>query len=524
MRKRSESIQLSLDTSRTVARKAGPAKPSRAQISAALTESGHVGFRWMRAGAPGSGAWIVEDNGKRLPVKERIKIYREMGKTPVFGTAMFIFRLLLSQVDYKVQPRENSKDAQRVKLAEFAEECLQDMSVPMEAGAWEQWSCLQYGHAECEVVFKERNGQDPGTYVDKLGFRRPIPASAFDDGKIGIDRLAFRAQATIDRWILNENGGVEGIIQLDPNTGQERAAIPSWKLARFVFGSSGNPHGESIFDSCLTVYPLWKRIQEAEAVGATRRLQGTPMAYAPDGWMDPKAKTEQKAALAALDKALEKLTLTNDSRLVVPSIFDAEGNRLLEISLLSLEGTAGIDTSAILDRIEQRMSSALMVSLMLLGQGKSGTQALAKEQNKLLLDCLNALGHFRARAITEVLRNLIRLNGWPECDAPEYVAQSLKSIPDFLELCEGIAKLSPSGFMVGPDSVLSAEIRSRAGVAPPAEGEGDSFKPQPLDPIAADPNDDPNADPDNPSDPGDDPEAQPPAPKPKPKPKPAVEE
>lgn len=474
------------------ARKSIPSGTKPSEAAEALVQTGVAGFRSIRSGNPAKSSWVVEDNGCRISAQDRAKVYREMGRTPVFGTSMLIFRMLLSQIDYKVQPRENSDDAKRVELAEFAEECLEDMAVPLEAVAWEQWSCLQYGHADFEIVFKERKGENPGTFTDSLGFVRPKPVSAFTDGKLGLDRLAYRAPSTIDSFILNANGGVEGIVQVDPNTGVELPKIPSWKLARFVFGSSGNPRGDSIFDSCLSIYPLWKRMVEAEAVGATRRLAGTPMAYAPASWMGAKATAADKAAVAALDATLKELTATHDARIVAPALFDAKGNRLVEIMLMSLSGDAGMDANDSITRHELRMSSALLVSLMLLGQGSGGTQSLAKEQNKLLLDCLNALGHFRARAITEVLRTLIRLNGYPVAEAPEYVAQSLKSVPDFVELAQGISALQSAGFMSAPDSVLSAEIRSRAGVAPPAEGEGVDERPAPLEQIPDDGPPDPN--------------------------------
>jgi hypothetical protein len=517
MRQRKERVFLDRDRGR--ARSSfGKKAPRTADTQAAMIETGITGFRYIDVGGPGAGSWVIEDNGRRLSAQDRAKLYREMGKTPVFGTSMLIFRLLLSQIDFKIQPRENSDDPLRVELAEFAEECLQDMAVGFEAGAWEQWSCLQYGAAECEIVFKERKGANPGTYIDRKGIKRDKPVSAFNDGKIGLDRLAYRAPGTIDRYILNANGGVEGIIQMDPNTGELLKPIPRWKLARFVFGATGSPHGDSMFDACLSVYPLWKRIHEAEAVGATRRLQGTPIAYAPQAWMTEDAPPDKKRAVDAVDETLRTLAATHDARLVVPSVYDEHGNQLLKVDLLSLSGDAGIDTNAILTRIELRMSSALLVSLMLLGQGSGGTQSLAKEQNKLLLDCLNALGHFRARAITDVLRTLTRLNGWPESEAPEYVAQSLKSIPDFAELCQGIAQVVPAGFMQGPDSVLSAELRARAGVAPPAEGEGVDNAPLPLEQIPPDGGGDPN----NPDDPNNDPNADNPPPQPTGKPKPAA--
>jgi len=490
----------------------------------AVAEYGVSGFRSIRSGNPARSSWVVEDNGARLSALERAKVYREMGRTPVFGTSMLIFRMLLSQIDYKVQPRENSDDPKRVELAEFAEECLEDMAVPLEAVAWEQWSCLQYGHSDFEIVFKERRGDNPGTYVDRLGFTRDKPASAFKDGKLGLDRLAYRAPQTIDQFILNANGGVEGIIQVDPNTRAELPPLPVWKLARFVFGSSGNPHGDSIFDSCLATYPVWKRMVEAEAVGATRRLAGTPMAYAPASWMADNAKAGEKAAVEALDNTLKTLTATHDARIVAPAVFDAKGNRLVEIMLLSLSGAAGMDANEAITRHELRMSSALLVSLMLLGQGSGGTQSLAKEQNKLLLDCLNALGHFRARGITQVLRTLMRLNGYSAADAPEYVAQSLKSVPDFVELAQGISALQSAGFMAAPDSVLSAEIRSRAGVAPPAEEDHVDDPPEPLEPIPEDgPNPDPNAPPEDLKVPPK-PTPKPTRPAPKTKPKPIAEE
>lgn len=447
--------------------RAGLAAPTgRRAAEAAGRELGVSGLVTSFGGA--GRASTIQDRTRKLSYTELISLYREMGRTPVFAAALSIFEALLSNVTYVLQPRWNSADPTLKLRAAFVQECLEDMGEQLELSAGMFWTALQYGIAPIETIYKVRRGQEPGTYVDAAGYTRERPLSRANDGMIGIDMLKLRPPGTIVGWHLNANQGVEGIVQLDPSTGRE-ITIPAWKLMLYTNGSTSAPRGRSMFDGSVGVYELWKRAVEAEGMGLARRLAGTPHATVPAEWMqgsdDPDEQAARSNALAAMRTSLERLANREYSYLVTPAIYDEHGHNLVSVRLMGIEGTAGINSNEAIARHEYRMAASMAVSMVLLGQGSGGTQALASELSRLLRAGLNNLAATRAAVISQQLFGpLMRLNGWPPSEAPELVAQSLTETPSLGELSTAILSLANAGFIEPPDGALNDAWRAAAGL------------------------------------------------------------
>lgn len=68
--------------------------------------------------------------------------------------------------------------------------------------------------------------------------------SQYDDGKIGIRKLAFRDPSSFSRWDMDDRtGDVFGMIQTDPHSGS--ITIPKDKSLHIRFGDTHNPEGLS---------------------------------------------------------------------------------------------------------------------------------------------------------------------------------------------------------------------------------------------------------------------------------------
>src|SRR6185369_12382852 len=90
-------------------------------------------------------------------------------------------------------------------------------------------SMVIYGYAPVEIILKERQGEKP----DKRF------SSRYDDGMIGIRKLAIRSQETILRWIMSDDqndilgarpDAVDRRDQGDP--AREDAAVPYTALSQ----------------------------------------------------------------------------------------------------------------------------------------------------------------------------------------------------------------------------------------------------------------------------------------------------
>lgn len=434
-----------------------------------------IGVTGMRVSAGGFHGSTIYDDTRRIGYAERLSLYREMSRQPVFATAMVVWRALLGGITYRVRAGRDSSDPTLRMRAAFADEALADMSEPLALTSVDTWKCLQDGLSAHEVIFKARRGGAPGTYVDAAGFTRELPSSRADDGLIGIDRLEPRAPGTFERWLLNANNGVEGVVQRDPSTSRE-VVLPAWKLLLVRHGTRANVLGESLFDGSVDTYRLWKRMLEALAIGHTRRLAGTPYARVPEAWMSVARPGESAdAALArkageTLKQVLQSWAADPHGYIMTPAMYDEAGNKLLEVGLIGYDGDPGVDSVAAINHLELRMASSLLVAMMFLGQAQAGTQALAREQSQVLRGVLNGLAAQYAAAVSaQLFQPLMRLNGWPASEAPELYAEPLTEVPTLEELSRSIAAMANAGFLSPPDKVLLDAWRARAAVGPMAD-------------------------------------------------------
>src|SRR5690606_33416126 len=125
------------------------------------------------------------------------------------------------------------------------------------------------------------------------------------------------------------------------------------------------------------------RIEEIEGIGIERDLAGLPVLQAPDGldlWND------EDERMAALRNNAEEL-VRNIRR-------DSEEGVLLphgwELKLLSTGSARQFDTNAIINRYDNRIAITMLSDLILIGNEKTGSFAMASTKQSLLSSALEA--------------------------------------------------------------------------------------------------------------------------------------
>jgi len=157
---------------------------------------------------------IFEEFLPELGGTRAIKIYEEMRKNDaVIKTILFAISKLISQVDWPVIPA--SEDNEDKLRAEFLEQNMQDMSRTWQQTISEILTFLAFGWAYHEVVYKIRRGDT------KDGRFR----SKHNDGKWGWRKIPLRGQESLDRWILDPDGGIRGLRQFAIETEHAKPAI-----------------------------------------------------------------------------------------------------------------------------------------------------------------------------------------------------------------------------------------------------------------------------------------------------------
>jgi hypothetical protein len=164
---------------------------------------------FMELGSTGlkrASGYIDEEFLPQLRGRKAVQIFKEMSENdPLVGSLLFTVDRLLRNVEWNVEP--GGKSAQDAKAAEFVEQCMQDMSHTWSDFISEVLSCMVYGWSWHEIVYKKRGGQ---------WTRDPKVRSRYSDNLIGWRKMPIRAQETLLRWVFDESGDVQAMIQLAP--------------------------------------------------------------------------------------------------------------------------------------------------------------------------------------------------------------------------------------------------------------------------------------------------------------------
>ena len=403
------------------------------------------------------GGEIQQDFLRQLRGKQAYANYREMADNdPVVGSMLHAIEMLIRAVDWTVEPADN-EDERAIAEAEFVSTCMSDMSTSWADTLAAILGFLVYGYSYHEIVYKRRQG------FTKDGRTR----SKFSDGRIGWRKLPTRAQDTIDRWDLDETGGIKGAYQNDPNSRKKGVVyLPIEKCLLFRTTSKlNNPQGRSVLRNAFIPWYYKRRIQEIEAIGIERDLAGLPVALVPPQLLSNAATSEERAALDAIKQIVRNVKRDEQEGIVFPLAYDPEtGNPAYVLKLLSTGGRRQFDTDAIIARYDQRIAMTVLADFLLLGHEKVGTQALSVSKVDLFIRSLDAFLSEIAEVMNQhAIPRLMRLNGVDEALSPTLTWSTPKSV-DLGSIGSFITSLAQAGAPLFPDENLEGYLRGIAGL------------------------------------------------------------
>lgn len=423
-----------------------------------LSEFGTTGLRR-------SGGYINEEFLPNLRGSRAAMVYREMADNDaVVGAILFSMDKIITRLDWHVEESGDSKS--QIAAAEFIEECLHDMSDSWDSTLSSILSMLVFGFSYHEIVYKKRGGytNDPKT------------RSKFNDNRIGWRKWAIRAQETLNHWLIDEDGGIQGMVQMDPSGGGIRT-IPIEKSLLFrTTTQKNNPEGRSMLRNAYRSWYFKKRIEEIEAIGIERDLAGLPVAYVPPEYLSSNASADQQAVLTAVQNIVTNIKRNEQEGVVFPVVFDDAGNRMFDLTLLSSGGSRQFDTDTVITRYDQRIAMTILSDFILLGHERVGSFSLGASKIDLWTMAVDSVAKSIAEVINQhAIPRLMRLNGFNDEDSPR-IAYGEVSHVDLRELSEYISKLTAAGLLM-PDERLEEFLREVAGL--PAAEEGETRAPAP---------------------------------------------
>lgn len=372
--------------------------------------------------------------------KKAIRKYREMrDNDSTIGAVMYATEQVLRDVDLKVAPANDSPEAKRE--ADFVKSVLDDMDHTLDDHVAEALSCLSYGFAWFEVVYKRRVG--PTERNDKK-------RSKYTDGRMGVRKIAMRAPWTVSRFDVDQKtGDVLGVYQEGSYAGSNKHYIPARKSLYYRTTSlNGDPSGRSILRNAYTSYEYLNNLQAIEAIAVERELAGIPVARIPSEYLSADATPSQAAFRQNLEQILRDVKFNEQGYIITPSDTypDKDGSptniKLVDVELMSSSGNRNIDIDPIVRRYQHDIARSVLSEFLMLGS-QGGSYALSKSKTDLFLRALESY----VQQIVDVLNKqlverLWELNGldyslMPTIKAGDVAPHDLREIAGFLRNLNG---------------------------------------------------------------------------------------
>lgn len=212
-------------------------------------------------GAPGVavyGGYLVRpEKSSELTGTKRYETFSEiLANTSIAAAGIRYFLNILAKARWSLDPADDSPEAAR--LAELAEEIMNDMATPWHRVVRRAATFVLYGYSIQEWTAKRR-----------------------EDGVIGFLDVEPRPQVTIEQWDLDGAGSVLGAIQTNPQN-HRRIYLPREKLVYCVDDSlHDSPEGLGLLRHVVKLAKRLERYELLEGWGFETDLRGMPIARGP---------------------------------------------------------------------------------------------------------------------------------------------------------------------------------------------------------------------------------------------------
>lgn len=319
------------------------------------------------------GPYVYEEFLPELRWPYAGKVYQEMADNdPVIGSILYLAEMLIRGTAWSVEPASTSEAD--VEAAKFVESCMNDMDMSWANTISEILSMLTYGFSFHEIVYKVRRGPEE---------TNPRYKSKYSDCRIGWRRLPVRAQTSLHEWTFNKEGDVSAFVQMaEPDF--KIVSIPMSKGLLFRTRiSRDNPEGKSLLRNAYRPWFFKKHFEEIEGIGIERDLAGFPVLKAPqdlDLWNED--DTRMVALKARAEELVSSVRRDSEEGILLPYGW--------ELTLLSSGSSRQINIGETIDRYDNRIAITMLSDIILIGNNKAGSFALADTKQSMLAAALQA--------------------------------------------------------------------------------------------------------------------------------------
>lgn len=411
--------------------------------------------KFVEIGTTGLRHWggiLDEEFLRELRGPQGVKVYKEMSKNDaIVGASLFAYTTLAREVTFRIDAAPDS-GRKGEEIAEFINGALfEDMNLSWRDLLGELFSFLTYGWCFVERVYKVRGGD----------VNDPAKKSRYNDGKIGWRKWGIRGQDTLYRWLLDEHGGVNGMIQRAyPRYTEVEIPMNRALLFRTIIERNG-PEGVSIL---RTAYQSWyykRRIQIIRGIGIERDLAGMPVLTPPQGldiWNTNDANAVNQKSQA--EKIVRNIRRDEHEGILKPFGW--------ELELLSSGGSRQFDITAVIAQLNAEIAMSMMTDFLLVGHEKVGARSMREDARDTFSHAASGFLDSICDVINRfAIPDLVKLNGWSTDLCPKLAHGPVAEI-GLQDLVNFIEKTAGAGLLF-PDEGLETYLRNRAHLPPAPE-------------------------------------------------------
>lgn len=387
--------------------------------------------------------------------------FKEMSTHSAINAPLTLFENIISKATWKYKPPANATEEEK-KQAELINQMMNDMEQPWSEFIRDVLSSNVFGFSVHEKVFRRRlkaNG------------------SLYDDGVIGWKKLPIRAQESISKFLFSEDGneiiGVQqNLTKINDiyNRFSKRSNLVNLPRSKFLLFRTGKHRGDPFGKSPLRdAYLAWRflsALEELEATGAAKDLNGLPVLYLPAQYLAADAPPEVQAIRSYYENVMRNLQMNQQSAVILPQVVDPESKTpMFKLELMSVDGKKNFDILKIKEYYKNLIFTSLFADVLVMGQTATGSFALGAIKNSLS----GAYAERLISNIAEVLQNdLVKmtyeLNGWDTSRMGTFDFDGIDSL-DAETFSKLVQRAASVGLIEVDRPVLNA-IRVEMGVDP----------------------------------------------------------
>ena len=383
-----------------------------------LSETGFTGLRT-------SNGRILQEQQQAFRYPHLIPVINEMKNNPTVSSALNVYNYMMTRKKWTVKGKSELSE----ERAEIITTMMNDMEDSWEGFIQSVLDYLCYGFSIHELV--------PYRRLKRNG-------SKYNDGLIGIKKLAIRNQDTIEKFNFSEDGrellgvsqnisNLENSYKFQNLTDQDGyIKIPREKFLLFTASATaGNPQGNSILKRVYLAHKQLTLLQNDELLRIARDAKGMMRITVPPQYLSADAPDNGVAA-DAFKAMVDGYNTGTLSALLVPQAYDQETKQpLFGYDLLESKGTPAVDVESVIKRLQSDILINMSADVLALGgNGGSGSYALASEKTTLLALAVDArLKEIQNTLNRELMPYICKMNGWDLEECPYFDYEDSEDLP-----------------------------------------------------------------------------------------------